>query len=248
MSALDGTTEFHLREVLQSGYIPFTFDQSNQSNADNVSAEFYCTNDVLNYDNYDFIRNPIGGTTYYCVGFNVPKTGSIKVIKNTVGGDGTFNFTGNTGVTTITTSGNTASQTVSLLVGSNYNISETTQDGWTQTSAACDNGTPDAITVLAGQTTTCTFVNTQLGSLMVTKNTIGGDGTFNFTGVPNGFSITTTNGTGSQTLSDLTPGAYSISESAPNGWNLTSNDLYKRNCRSRTNSILRDYQYKASKH
>jgi hypothetical protein len=72
LSALNGGSEFHLREVLQNGYIPFTFDQSHQSNADNVSAEFYCSDDVLNYDNYDFIRSPEAGTTYYCVGFNAP--------------------------------------------------------------------------------------------------------------------------------------------------------------------------------
>lgn len=68
---LAGVTEFHLREVLKAGYIPFTFDQDNQSNEDNVSAEFYCSNDVLNYDNYDFIRNPVAGNTYHCIGFNV---------------------------------------------------------------------------------------------------------------------------------------------------------------------------------
>jgi len=60
-----------VREVLQSGYIPFTFDQSNQSNDDNVSAEMYCSIDVLNYDNIDSVDAPIAGETYYCVAFNV---------------------------------------------------------------------------------------------------------------------------------------------------------------------------------
>lgn len=63
-----GVSELHLREVLQAGYIPFSKDGAN-----NVSAEFYCADDVLNYDNWDFIRNPESGETYYCVAWNVKK-------------------------------------------------------------------------------------------------------------------------------------------------------------------------------
>ncbi len=59
-----------LREVLQQGYIPFTYDQSHKSNDNNISAEFYCHNDILNYDNWDYIKNPQLGITHYCVGFN----------------------------------------------------------------------------------------------------------------------------------------------------------------------------------
>lgn len=65
---LSGITEIHLREVLKAGYIPFT----GQNTTQDVSAEFYCTGDALNYDNWDFIRNPQAGQTYHCVGFNAP--------------------------------------------------------------------------------------------------------------------------------------------------------------------------------
>ena len=59
-----------VRENINTNYIPFV-GSGNQSN---VSAEMYCNNDVINYDNYDFI-NPVDvGTTYYCVGFNSPKS------------------------------------------------------------------------------------------------------------------------------------------------------------------------------
>ncbi len=58
--------QLRLREVLQEGYIPFTYPP----NDDNVSAEFYCANDIHNYDNYDYINNPVAGETYYCVAFN----------------------------------------------------------------------------------------------------------------------------------------------------------------------------------
>ena len=51
---------------------------------------------------------------------------------------------------------------------------------------------------------------------------VGGDGTFTFTGV-DGLSINTINGNGSQTLSNLTPGLYTIRENFTPDWNLTSN-------------------------
>jgi hypothetical protein len=59
-----------VREVMKEGYIPFSGDTT--APRDNVSAELYCHQDVLNYDNYDYILNPQLDTTYYCVGFNVP--------------------------------------------------------------------------------------------------------------------------------------------------------------------------------
>ncbi len=69
--SLEGVTDIQLREVLQSGYIPFTHEAT-PDNSNAVSAEFYCADDVLNYDNWDFIRNPQAGNTYYCVAWNVP--------------------------------------------------------------------------------------------------------------------------------------------------------------------------------
>ncbi|MCC7436725.1 peptidoglycan-binding protein [Candidatus Nomurabacteria bacterium] len=65
---LTNITELRLREVLKEGYIPFI----GRNTTEDVSAEFYCADDVLHYDNWDFIRNPIAGTTYHCVGFNAP--------------------------------------------------------------------------------------------------------------------------------------------------------------------------------
>ena len=70
---LEGASNIWVREVLQDGYIPFTFDDAHQSNANNVSAEMYCSTDVLNYDNYDSIGQPELGKTYYCVAFNAKK-------------------------------------------------------------------------------------------------------------------------------------------------------------------------------
>jgi len=60
------------REVLQTGYIPFTHGQNAGTNVDDVSAEFYCHTDVVNYDNYDFIKGMTDGQTYHCVAWNSP--------------------------------------------------------------------------------------------------------------------------------------------------------------------------------
>jgi len=67
---LQGSNKIWVREVFQDGYIPFS--GSTEDPYDNVSAEFYCYTDVLNYDNYDYIASPTLGETYYCIGFNAP--------------------------------------------------------------------------------------------------------------------------------------------------------------------------------
>ena len=68
----ESMNELRLREVLKAGYIPFTYGLTGD-NSNSNSAEFYCANDVENYDNFDFISNPQAGATYYCVAFNVAK-------------------------------------------------------------------------------------------------------------------------------------------------------------------------------
>jgi sugar lactone lactonase YvrE len=163
------------------------------------------------------------GATTTCTFTNTQQSGSIRVVKNTVGGDGTFAITSNFGLTALSTSGGTASLTITnLAAGSGYRVSETVPAGWTQTSANCTNGTPAAITVAAGATTTCTFTNTQLGAIQVVKNAVGGDGTFAFT---SNFGLTflpTSGGTGSLTIPGLAVGSsYSLSERVPPGWTQT---------------------------
>ncbi|MCK5026874.1 MAG: VWA domain-containing protein, partial [Candidatus Pacebacteria bacterium] len=66
---ISGMTQIRVREVLQSGYIPFTYPPTD----DAESAEFYCSGDVLHYDNFDFVTNLTADETYYCVAFNAPE-------------------------------------------------------------------------------------------------------------------------------------------------------------------------------
>lgn len=59
-----------VREVLQSGFIPFT----HLTTKSDVSAELYCHVDGLNYDNFDRVDGMTDGGTYYCVAWNVAET------------------------------------------------------------------------------------------------------------------------------------------------------------------------------
>lgn len=70
LNDLDAPNRIEMRQVLEEGDITFTY-AINGNNSDSVSAEFYCHDDVLNYDNWDWINNPSEDTTYYCIGFNV---------------------------------------------------------------------------------------------------------------------------------------------------------------------------------
>ncbi len=170
----------------------------------------------------------VAGATTTCTITNTvvapPPPGSITVVKNTVGGDGAFAFTSTFGLTSpLTTIGGTVSQTVSSLAPGSYSVTETVPAGWTQTSASCRNGTPAAIIVVSGVTTTCTITNIRQGSITVVKNTVGGDGTFAFSSNFGLISpLTTIGGTVSQTVSSLTPGSYSVTETVPAGWLQTS--------------------------
>lgn len=70
-----------------------------------------------------------------------------------------------------------------LLVPGKYNVAETAVPGWDLTSATCDKGETIAdIDVGAGETVTCTFTNTQRGTISVSKTLTNGpsDTTFTF--------------------------------------------------------------------
>lgn len=269
----------------------------------------------------------ISNTIEFTVGQPLSQEGSLSIMKNTIGGIGTFAFTGNTGITSISTviyqtgQPGTGTQSVTLAPGT-YAISETPQAGWTLTSSSCTNGTPSSITIIAGQTTICFFTNSyniptnptptittispvsapvlltplpqniivngtnfisssvvhfgavtlsttyvsptqltatipateldtpgtrdvtvvnpapgggtsnantftitplaiQYGSIRVTKNTTGGNGTFSFTSTAGNFQITTVNNTGIGTINNVPPGSYTVAESTQAGWQQT---------------------------
>jgi uncharacterized cupredoxin-like copper-binding protein/plastocyanin len=155
------------------------------------------------------------------------RRGSIVIVKNTLGGDGTFDFTSSTlGDFSLTTSSGTASTTFSGLDPANtYDVAETIPAGWELNFATCDNGeTIEDIHLDPGETLTCTFENEKAGSIVIVKNTVGSDGTFDFTsGTLGNFSLTTSSNTASQTFSNLdVDPTYDVAETVPAGWDLTS--------------------------
>jgi hypothetical protein len=116
------------------------------------------------------------------------------------------------------------------------------------TSKTCTNGTPEAITVVDGQTTECTFVNTAFavsrGKIVVDKVTNPSQDTTEF-----GFTLSDTSVTlASFNLADqttpfesdfLTPGTYAVSESTiPAGWELTNTVCNSSNSNTETASAI----------
>ncbi|HMC71115.1 MAG TPA: hypothetical protein VKJ07_18305, partial [Mycobacteriales bacterium] len=184
--------------------------------------------------NADF--TPVGSTTCTaivgpgasigCTFANAAK-GSVVVTKNTTGGNGSFVFTLSNGVTmtaTISTSGTTiagsGSATFTGLAPGTYTVSESANADFAPVG-------PTTCTAIVGPGASigCTFANAARGSVLVTKNTTGGNGTFVFT-LSNGVTMTATIstsgttiagtvvGSGTATFTGLAPGTYTVSESA----------------------------------
>jgi hypothetical protein len=125
----------------------------------------------------------------------------------------------------------------SLTPGSSYHVSETGVEGWDQTDATCDNGDKiDNIIPSAGQTVTCTFTNTQRGTISGYKYN-DADGSDSTTGdrtpienwtiqlyqwVTDAYQYLTstlTNVLGLFTFNNLVPGQYQVQEVVPTaGW------------------------------
>jgi hypothetical protein len=232
-SATVSPGSYWIREVVQSGYIPFSgwlsTGHNTPSTSDKFSAEIYCDKDVLNYDNFDKV-SPASGKTYYCVAWNASKTGTLTIVKNTVGENGTFDFSvsatdeSTSTSATIATSDNTGSSVVTLPVGS-YTVSEGAQAGWGQTSATCDGEqVPSNVAVVYGQNVTCTFTNAlDHGTLTIIKQVSGGtkvasDFTFSIPGADPASVI----GSETGTETSVPNGAYAVTEDQANQDNYTT--------------------------
>jgi hypothetical protein len=135
-----------------------------------------------------------------------------------------------------------AGEVLTSLVPGTYTFTETPPAvGWILTDLDCDAGTgisnasvsglTGTFTLAPGATGTCTFKNTlqqaNNGTIVIRKVAAGGDGAtpFNFTAtgglVPANFSLTPpADGPAPvpQTFANVTPGAYSVTETAVAGW------------------------------
>ena len=146
----------------------------------------------------------------------------VKKVTKPSGSSQSFTFTPsyNGGQTFNLTDGQTNDS--GLLSPGGYSVAETAVSGWDLTSKVCDNGNdPGAITLGAGQTVTCTFTNTQRGTIIVKKLTSpsGAAGSFTFAGDAAG----SIGDGGTITVSNLVPGTYYSTESDPTpAFDLTS--------------------------
>jgi hypothetical protein len=182
------------------------------------------------------------GDAVHCT-FTNTKQAMLRVAKTTVpAGDATaFTFTPtgwNGGATFTRADGEAAFASAALAPGS-YSVDETVPAGWALTSRACvltGTATPAnftnsgasgvSVTLGAGQDVTCTFTNTKQAMLRVAKTTVpAGDATaftFTPTGWNGGATFTRADGEAAFASAALAPGSYSVDETVPAGWALTS--------------------------
>src|SRR5439155_356862 len=116
--------------------------------------------------------------------------------------------------------------------GAGYSLSETVPSGWDLTSSTCDDGsTLSNIDVAAGETVTCTFTNRKRGQIVVVADSQPKDAQVFAFSAAGGLSPSTFShddhsdppSSPTRRSSDLVPGAgYSLSETVPSGWDLTS--------------------------
>jgi uncharacterized repeat protein (TIGR01451 family) len=185
LTDVNGTTQVDLnldelpnkiwfREVLQTGYLPFSYPPGNTPGSD-VSAEFWCGKDVLNYDNAEWIEGLEENDVAYCVAINVLEqvpTGTIEVCKyeevnrevgftnkvrnfivkaanatlpgNPLSG-WEIKVTDDNQVNSSSTTGDDGCVEFSGLAYGTYTVSETMQPGWVQVEPVGDT---DTITVV----------------------------------------------------------------------------------------------------
>ncbi len=174
----------------------------------------------------------------------IPTTGTLTIVKNTVGGDGTFNFivAGPTPSTpSILTASNTGTTGPLTVNAGTYSVTEgALPANWTPTSGSCINSSEVLVTdltnifIAGGNSVTCSFTNTkttpQTGSISGMKfNDKNGNGQKDSgePGLPNwtislfngsATTTTTTDINGNYAFSNLPAGNYTVSEVQQNGW------------------------------
>ena len=119
--------------------------------------------------------DPANNTSEFSACLTLETGGRIVVKKQTLplGSTQGFAFTASYAASGFSLSDGQSNDSGALAPGS-YAVSEAAVSGWDLTSASCDNGnSPSAITLAAGQTVTCTFVNTQRGLARVVKTVRG---------------------------------------------------------------------------
>lgn len=215
----------------------YSVSESAQSGWTLTSAT--CTDNIDNTNTDASAISLRPNETVTCIFTNTIQLGGIVVQKQTDPDGSTQQFTFNPNWKSSFMLADDGEDTSSNLLpssefGGDYSVSEANQDGWDLTSATCtdsidnSNTDPAAITLRPGETVTCVFNNTiKRGTIVVEKETDpdGFAGSFQFN--PSWKSSFNLSDDGSDSTSNLLPSSetgsdYSVSETVPGGWNLTS--------------------------
>ncbi len=162
-------------------------------------------------------------------------TGTVRIVKTAVGGDGNFSFSGSgikTFTETFSTKGGTGSVGPITINAGVLTITEKPAAGFELTKVVCDGGDASVnkaarsvtVNIVAGVDLTCTFTNSRNGSITIRKNTVGGDGTFAFTSsnpALAGFALTTSGGIATSAKIRVPTGTFVITEVVASGWTLS---------------------------
>ena len=180
------------------------------------------------------------GDAWTCTFTNTRDTGTITVVKDFVGTAGLVDLLvdGNTEATDQGDGGSTGAipvdtgtRTASEAAGDGTDLADysstysCTEDSNAASPITGSGTTTGDIPVEAGDAWTCTFTNTQRGTIVIEKATdpAGVDQDFAFTNTIGigGFTLNAGDpATASRTVSDLEPGPYEVSEVVPAGWDL----------------------------
>jgi hypothetical protein len=190
---ISNDSQLRVREIYDSNYIPFTGQNTNQ----NVSAEMYCSNDVLHYDNWE-IFSATENTDYYCVAWNVPKEKEIQACRVDVASQAGDQGEGNGNAVTawIHPVWTTALNSVATWIWDSYNVNPlnlTTDESKTFTkSFYVDGPVNDAVLKLAADNRYWVTIN----GVSVASST----GEFNYTSVTGPIDVKSFVTTGTNTI------------------------------------------------
>jgi hypothetical protein len=153
-----------------------------------------------------------------------PASAEVKKVTIPAGEEAGWEFTlnGPGGPETVTTTGAGFIAFTTELQEGNYTITETPQAGWDNTGSSGDCSFTVDYPADAGKVFSCTFENTKRGNIIVDKVTdpAGDSQSFDFTASYGNFSLTDADPP--HDSGPLVPGSYSVSETVPEGWDLTS--------------------------
>jgi SdrD B-like domain/Prealbumin-like fold domain len=162
---------------LSAGTYTVTEGATSGWNLTNLVCVDPTTNTTVNLGTRSASINLAAGENVTCTYTNTLQTGSITIVKNTVGGNGTFDFTGTLGAFNLVTADNTVNQVFNNVNAGTYNVAETIPAGWALTSATCSDGSPvNVISLQASENVTCTFTNSKLPTLTLVKTVTNNNG------------------------------------------------------------------------